>query len=116
MVTLLYPRYFCYLITLPYLSNEISLVCPTLISAQMCAMCEGLELRVNVLSCVGREDINIAVLRLNELGELLKLKQKWWYDKGQCAAESSKVGSLRDDNIGLSLGQIGTKWDKSGTF
>ncbi|XP_059150219.1 glutamate receptor 2-like [Physella acuta] len=37
-----------------------------------------------------RADINIVVLQLNEIGELLKLYQKWWYDKGQCAAESGK--------------------------
>ncbi|GFN84380.1 glutamate receptor, partial [Plakobranchus ocellatus] len=31
-----------------------------------------------------RHNINIAVLTLKEKGELIKLKQKWWYDKGQC--------------------------------
>lgn len=34
--------------------------------------------------------INIGVLELNEIGDLLKLYQKWWYDKGQCAADSGK--------------------------
>ncbi|KAK7495314.1 hypothetical protein BaRGS_00013496, partial [Batillaria attramentaria] len=31
-----------------------------------------------------RQKINIAVLELGEIGELYKLQQKWWYDKGKC--------------------------------
>ncbi|GFR99599.1 glutamate receptor subunit protein GluR1 precursor [Elysia marginata] len=31
-----------------------------------------------------RHNINIGVLTLKEKGELIKLTQKWWYDKGQC--------------------------------
>ncbi|NP_001191540.1 glutamate receptor subunit protein GluR2 precursor [Aplysia californica] len=49
-----------------------------------------------------RASINIAVLELNEIGELLKLHQKWWYDKGQCAAESgkeSKTSALTLSNV-----------------
>ncbi|CAG5128437.1 unnamed protein product, partial [Candidula unifasciata] len=37
-----------------------------------------------------RAAINIAVLELNEVGDLLRLYQKWWYEKGQCAADSGK--------------------------
>ncbi|XP_046575050.1 glutamate receptor-like isoform X1 [Haliotis rubra] len=31
-----------------------------------------------------RDEINIAVLELREIGELHKLRKKWWYDKGKC--------------------------------
>ncbi|XP_071087549.1 glutamate receptor 2-like isoform X1 [Haliotis cracherodii] len=31
-----------------------------------------------------RDEINIAVLELREIGELHKLRRKWWYDKGKC--------------------------------
>ncbi|KAH9514030.1 Glutamate receptor 4 [Bulinus truncatus] len=37
-----------------------------------------------------RSEVNIVVLQLNEIGELLKLYQKWWYDKGQCAPDAGK--------------------------
>ncbi|KAK6975687.1 Glutamate receptor 2 [Biomphalaria glabrata] len=40
-----------------------------------------------------RAEINIVVLQLNEIGELLKLYQKWWYDKGQCAPDAGKDSS-----------------------
>ncbi|KAL4229778.1 Glutamate receptor 2 [Mactra antiquata] len=32
-----------------------------------------------------RNDVNIAVLLMRERGDLLKLEQKWWYSKGECA-------------------------------
>lgn len=31
-----------------------------------------------------RDPINLAVLSLKENGELLKLRNKWWYDKTEC--------------------------------
>ncbi|KAI4897877.1 hypothetical protein NFI96_032848, partial [Prochilodus magdalenae] len=31
-----------------------------------------------------RSAVNLAVLKLNEQGLLDKLKNKWWYDKGEC--------------------------------
>ncbi|KAK6173038.1 hypothetical protein SNE40_016574 [Patella caerulea] len=41
-----------------------------------------------------RDAINIAVLELREVGELHKLEQKWWYDKGECGnADGSKDAS-----------------------
>ncbi|XP_041357415.1 glutamate receptor 2-like [Gigantopelta aegis] len=49
-----------------------------------------------------RVPINIAVLELREIGELHRLKQKWWYDKGQCGAENSKdtkTSSLTLSNV-----------------
>ncbi|CAG5114538.1 unnamed protein product, partial [Candidula unifasciata] len=36
-----------------------------------------------------RHNINIAVLTMKEKGELIKLKQKWWFDKGQCGDQSA---------------------------
>ena len=30
--------------------------------------------------------MNLAVLKLNEQGLLDKLKNKWWYDKGECGS------------------------------
>uniref|UniRef100_A0A8L0DPF3 Glutamate receptor n=1 Tax=Oncorhynchus mykiss TaxID=8022 RepID=A0A8L0DPF3_ONCMY len=41
-----------------------------------------------------RNAVNLAVLKLNEQGLLDKLKNKWWYDKGECGSgggERSKV-------------------------
>jgi hypothetical protein len=34
-----------------------------------------------------RGELNLAVLELMEVGALLKLKQKWWYDKGECGSD-----------------------------
>ncbi len=33
---------------------------------------------------VYRDHINLAILALQERGELKKLENKWWYDRGQC--------------------------------
>ncbi|KAF7645442.1 hypothetical protein LDENG_00204510, partial [Lucifuga dentata] len=33
-----------------------------------------------------RNAVNLAVLKLNEQGLLDKLKNKWWYDKGECGS------------------------------
>jgi len=42
--------------------------------------------------CVYRNRIGLAVLQLLESGELLKLKKKWWLDKGECPVDvDSKV-------------------------
>lgn len=46
-----------------------------------------------------RNSINIAVLELNEIGDLLKLQQKWWYDKGQCAPDTGKVSGGNDGKL-----------------
>lgn len=35
---------------------------------------------------VSRSAVNLAVLKLNEQGLLDKLKNKWWYDKGECGS------------------------------
>ncbi|XP_069128789.1 glutamate receptor 2-like isoform X2 [Argopecten irradians] len=39
-----------------------------------------------------RKKLNLVVLRLREEGELHKLEQKWWYDKGECGAVDGKDG------------------------
>ncbi|RMC13859.1 hypothetical protein DUI87_08942 [Hirundo rustica rustica] len=36
-----------------------------------------------------RTPVNLAVLKLSEQGVLDKLKNKWWYDKGECGAKDS---------------------------
>ncbi|KAI9541359.1 hypothetical protein NQZ68_031689 [Dissostichus eleginoides] len=43
-----------------------------------------------------RNAVNLAVLKLNEQGLLDKLKNKWWYDKGECGSGGgdSKVSPL----------------------
>jgi len=39
-----------------------------------------------------RTEIGLAVLQLLESGDLLKLKKKWWFDKGECPVDvDSKV-------------------------
>uniref|UniRef100_A0A8C9YMH5 Glutamate receptor n=1 Tax=Sander lucioperca TaxID=283035 RepID=A0A8C9YMH5_SANLU len=46
-----------------------------------------------------RNAVNLAVLKLNEQGLLDKLKNKWWYDKGEC-------GSGGGDSKALSLSNV----------
>jgi len=41
-----------------------------------------------------REPIGLAVLQLLENGQLQKFHKKWWYDKGECIPEDTKVGFL----------------------
>ncbi|NP_001106494.1 glutamate receptor 3 precursor [Xenopus tropicalis] len=47
--------------------------------------------------------VNLAVLKLSEQGILDKLKNKWWYDKGECGAKDS--GS-KDKTSALSLSNV----------
>jgi len=48
--------------------------------------------RARVCVCVnGRDRIGLAVLTLLEKGELQKLHNTWWYGKGECVADDSKV-------------------------
>ena len=37
------------------------------------------------------DEINLAILKLTEEGELQKLQKKWWIDKGECSPEDTKV-------------------------
>ncbi|KAK5925274.1 hypothetical protein CgunFtcFv8_017811 [Champsocephalus gunnari] len=47
--------------------------------------------------------VNLAVLKLSEQGILDKLKNKWWYDKGECGTKDS--GS-KDKTSALSLSNV----------
>uniref|UniRef100_A0A8C7KR69 Glutamate receptor n=1 Tax=Oncorhynchus kisutch TaxID=8019 RepID=A0A8C7KR69_ONCKI len=50
-----------------------------------------------------RNAVNLAVLKLNEQGVLDKLKNKWWYDKGECGTKDS--GS-KEKTSALSLSNV----------
>ncbi|XP_077588528.1 glutamate receptor 3b isoform X5 [Stigmatopora nigra] len=49
-----------------------------------------------------RNAVNLAVLKLNEQGLLDKLKNKWWYDKGECGSGGG------DSKVSLDVTTIGT--------
>lgn len=44
----------------------------------------GYNLMHKCIFTVCRNFINLAILALQETGELKKLENKWWYDRGQC--------------------------------
>ncbi|XP_075959936.1 glutamate receptor 1a isoform X3 [Anarhichas minor] len=50
-----------------------------------------------------RIPVNLAVLKLNEQAFLDKLKNKWWYDKGECG---SKDSGRKDKTSALSLSNV----------
>ncbi|MGH0172613.1 UNVERIFIED_CONTAM: hypothetical protein FKN15_063865 [Acipenser sinensis] len=50
---------------------------------------------------VSRNAVNLAVLKLNEQGLLDKLKNKWWYDKGECGSGGG------DSKVSLNVTRIG---------
>lgn len=50
---------------------------------------------------VSRNAVNLAVLKLNEQGLLDKLKNKWWYDKGECGSGGG------DSKVSLNVTTIG---------
>uniref|UniRef100_A0A8C1P1T1 Glutamate receptor n=1 Tax=Cyprinus carpio TaxID=7962 RepID=A0A8C1P1T1_CYPCA len=50
-----------------------------------------------------RNAVNLAVLKLNEQGLLDKLKNKWWYDKGECG---TKVSGSKEKTSALSLSNV----------
>uniref|UniRef100_A0A8C7YW59 Glutamate receptor n=1 Tax=Oryzias sinensis TaxID=183150 RepID=A0A8C7YW59_9TELE len=51
-----------------------------------------------------RSAVNLAVLKLNEQGLLDKLKNKWWYDKGECG--SGGGGEKDKSSQALSLSNV----------
>uniref|UniRef100_A0A673NAQ8 Glutamate receptor n=1 Tax=Sinocyclocheilus rhinocerous TaxID=307959 RepID=A0A673NAQ8_9TELE len=51
-----------------------------------------------------RTPVNLAVLKLSESGVLDKLKNKWWYDKGECGPKDS--GSKDKSSQALSLSNV----------
>ncbi|KAL6098279.1 gria1 [Pungitius sinensis] len=50
-----------------------------------------------------RNPVNLAVLKLNEQGMLDKLKNRWWYDKGECGTGG---GDSKDKTSALSLSNV----------
>uniref|UniRef100_A0A4W6DAX7 Glutamate receptor n=1 Tax=Lates calcarifer TaxID=8187 RepID=A0A4W6DAX7_LATCA len=50
-----------------------------------------------------RNPVNLAVLKLNEQAVLDKLKNKWWYDKGECGHKDS---GRKDKTSALSLSNV----------
>ncbi|XP_076843694.1 glutamate receptor 3a isoform X2 [Brachyhypopomus gauderio] len=50
-----------------------------------------------------RTPVNLAVLKLSEQGILDKLKNKWWYDKGECGTKDS---ASKDKTSALSLSNV----------
>ncbi|XP_034070799.1 glutamate receptor 1a isoform X3 [Gymnodraco acuticeps] len=50
-----------------------------------------------------RIPVNLAVLKFNEQAVLDKLKNKWWYDKGECG---SKDSGRKDKTSALSLSNV----------
>ncbi|XP_052795047.1 glutamate receptor 2-like isoform X2 [Mya arenaria] len=48
-----------------------------------------------------KNQINVAVLKLREVGELMKLEQKWWYSKGECGVDTkdAKTSALTLSNV-----------------
>uniref|UniRef100_A0AAY5K616 Glutamate receptor, ionotropic, AMPA 1a n=1 Tax=Esox lucius TaxID=8010 RepID=A0AAY5K616_ESOLU len=60
-----------------------------------------------------RIPVNLAVLKLNEQAVLDKLKNKWWYDKGECGSKDSGrkccvclLGGDSDKTSALSLSNV----------
>ncbi|XP_021051755.1 glutamate receptor 2 isoform X5 [Mus pahari] len=64
-----------------------------------------------------RNAVNLAVLKLNEQGLLDKLKNKWWYDKGECGSGGgdSKV-SLREKSPGTPVNLAVLKLSEQGVL
>uniref|UniRef100_A0A672IID9 Glutamate receptor n=1 Tax=Salarias fasciatus TaxID=181472 RepID=A0A672IID9_SALFA len=52
-----------------------------------------------------RNAVNLAVLKLNEQGLLDKLKNKWWYDKGECEC-GFKDSASKEKTSALSLSNV----------
>ncbi|KAL7863475.1 hypothetical protein SRHO_G00124590 [Serrasalmus rhombeus] len=64
-----------------------------------------------------RNAVNLAVLKLNEQGLLDKLKNKWWYDKGECGSGGgdSKV-SPREQSHGTPVNLAVLKLSEQGVL
>uniref|UniRef100_A0A671VYR6 Glutamate receptor n=1 Tax=Sparus aurata TaxID=8175 RepID=A0A671VYR6_SPAAU len=53
-----------------------------------------------------RNAVNLAVLKLNEQGLLDKLKNKWWYDKGECGSGGGESKDSTNKTSALSLSNV----------
>eukprot|EP00063_Salmo_salar_P079660 XP_014054495.1 PREDICTED: glutamate receptor 2-like isoform X2 [Salmo salar] len=72
----------------------------------LCYLCYGPALSwvwCGVVWCTCRIPVNLAVLKLNEQAVLDKLKNKWWYDKGECGSNDS---GRKDKTSALSLSNV----------
>ncbi|TRY88807.1 hypothetical protein DNTS_015021, partial [Danionella cerebrum] len=56
-----------------------------------------------------RNPVNLAVLKLNEQGLLDKLKNKWWYDKGECGSGGVNLAVLKLSEQAV-LDKLKNKW------
>jgi len=52
----------------------------------------GVELAKQMRVSLVRDKIGLAVLTMLEQGQLQKLHNTWWYGKGECVVDDSKVG------------------------
>ncbi|KAL2299321.1 hypothetical protein Nmel_013973 [Mimus melanotis] len=71
----------------------------TLVHPSLVVTCLTSVLRVLLIE----NPVNLAVLKLNEQGLLDKLKNKWWYDKGECGSGGgdSKVSPSKNTLVGM---------------
>ncbi|KAL6463021.1 hypothetical protein MHYP_G00274120 [Metynnis hypsauchen] len=79
---------------------------PPVLSAVCCVLALLPWLRCDQFLCLPvleQTPVNLAVLKLSEQGILDKLKNKWWYDKGECGTKDS--GS-KDKTSALSLSNV----------
>ncbi|VBB25177.1 unnamed protein product [Acanthocheilonema viteae] len=52
-----------------------------------------------------RESINFAILYLHEKGELKRLENKWWYDRGQCD-QGMSISAKGGNSASLTLSKV----------
>ncbi|VDN02209.1 unnamed protein product [Thelazia callipaeda] len=52
-----------------------------------------------------RENINFAILYLHEKGELKRLENKWWYDRGQCD-QGMSISAEGGNSASLTLSKV----------
>jgi len=84
-----YCRYFC--LNIRGYNAQFVTICRSLAVFIIQVNCLN-DVRFAVVDVVCRNKIGLAVLELLESGELLKLKKKWWFDKGECPVDvDSKV-------------------------
>lgn len=44
------------------------------------------------------EKVSIAILQLKENGSLIKMKRRWWIDKGECGIQEEGQVTIRETN------------------
>lgn len=48
------------------------------------------------------EKMSIAILQLKENGSLIKMKRRWWIDKGECGVQEENQGNKKKKSLSLS--------------